>query len=141
MELRMNANAIITNDNGKILILKLKKGPFKGKLSIPGGGIEPGETSKDAIKREIFEETGLNISNNITPLGFCELINHKIKSHRIVALLHSKTNGIPITTAEGKAEWMDIEEVKKLENDIVPFTLEAIKIWEKDSTHFELITR
>ena len=36
-------------------------GPFKGEWLLPGGGIEPGETPEDAVRREAREETGLEI--------------------------------------------------------------------------------
>ena len=35
--------------------------PQKGKWSIPGGGLEVGETIKDGVRRELREETGLEV--------------------------------------------------------------------------------
>jgi nucleoside triphosphatase len=51
--------AIIFNPEGKILLCKSHK--WENKYVIPGGHIELGEKMEDALKREIFEETGLNI--------------------------------------------------------------------------------
>ena len=64
MKLRLNANGIIFNDKEEILLITLKKGKFKDKLCIPGGGIEPGETSIDTLKREIKEATGIILDKN-----------------------------------------------------------------------------
>ena len=36
---------------------------YKGKLDLPGGGIEYGETALETIKREFMEEVGINIQN------------------------------------------------------------------------------
>ena len=136
MKLRLNANAIILNKEGKVLGIKLKTGPYAGGICIPGGGINPGELSFDTIKREIREETGIHINEEIIAFGFCELINSSSEHHRVVLLLHSIGEGIPKETEEAVAEWMDLEHLK--ENGI-PFTKRAIEIWEKGNPHFTLV--
>ncbi len=49
----------IINYNGRYVLIKRKKSPFKDKLAIPGGHVEKGETLKECVIREIQEETGL----------------------------------------------------------------------------------
>lgn len=49
--------------NNKILLIKKQGGPYDGKLDLPGGRIEFGERPKDALKRELLEETGIEITN------------------------------------------------------------------------------
>jgi len=51
--------ALIFNDKNQLLIVKTHK--WKGKYTIPGGHVEMGEYLEDALKREIQEETGLNL--------------------------------------------------------------------------------
>jgi len=51
--------AIITKDNKIILIKRVK--PNETYWVFPGGGIEKGETKKQALIREIKEELGLDI--------------------------------------------------------------------------------
>lgn len=51
--------ALIFNPEGKIFLMKSHK--WKGKYVIPGGHVELGESIEAALKREIKEETGLEI--------------------------------------------------------------------------------
>jgi ADP-ribose pyrophosphatase YjhB (NUDIX family) len=44
---------------GRALIVRRASEPLKGEWSIPGGLVELGEKLLDAVKREVFEETGL----------------------------------------------------------------------------------
>lgn len=48
---------IVKND--QIVLIKRGKNPHKGEWSLPGGGVELGETTRGAIAREIKEETGV----------------------------------------------------------------------------------
>lgn len=48
-------------DGGSILLVKRGHEPSLGLWSLPGGGIELGETASEAIAREVFEETGLSV--------------------------------------------------------------------------------
>lgn len=55
---------IVTDQSGRFLVTKRKmdKQWAPGALEVPGGGVKAGETSLEAVKREVSEETGLNIS-------------------------------------------------------------------------------
>jgi len=52
---------VIVERDDKVLLIKRGTPPFKGKLAIPGGHLKYGETVEAAAKREILEETGLEI--------------------------------------------------------------------------------
>jgi 8-oxo-dGTP diphosphatase len=52
--------AIIMQDE-RILLVRRSNPPLQGEWSIPGGLVETGETTKEAIVREVREETGLEI--------------------------------------------------------------------------------
>ncbi len=51
----------IVEKNGKILLIKRKKEPFKGAYALPGGFVECGESCENAVVREVEEETGLKV--------------------------------------------------------------------------------
>lgn len=54
---RPSVYGVIIND-GKILMIRNKS---NGKLFFPGGGVNLGETLLNALKREVIEETGIEI--------------------------------------------------------------------------------
>ena len=56
--------AFIFSADEKVLLGHNKKGgTYQGILVVPGGGIEANETMLDAVKREMLEELGIDISN------------------------------------------------------------------------------
>jgi ADP-ribose pyrophosphatase YjhB (NUDIX family) len=52
---------IVHDAAGRLLLIKRANEPGRGRWSVPGGRVEPGETDKEAVVREIFEETGLDV--------------------------------------------------------------------------------
>jgi ADP-ribose pyrophosphatase YjhB (NUDIX family) len=56
-------------DGGRILMALRGKPPLMGQWSLPGGLVEPGETLEEAVRREVLEETGLDVR----PLGVLEI--------------------------------------------------------------------
>lgn len=51
----------IFSKDDKILLGKNRPGGvYEGSYVIPGGGVEPGETNEQALRREMLEETGID---------------------------------------------------------------------------------
>lgn len=54
-------DAVIEDRNGNIILIKRKYPPFQGFYALPGGFIEQGENQKQALLREVKEETNLDV--------------------------------------------------------------------------------
>jgi ADP-ribose pyrophosphatase YjhB (NUDIX family) len=69
----VGCGAFILNENNELLLHKRSKSPEIGYWSIPGGKVEMFEKFEDAVKREIKEETDLDIEI-IRLNGICDHI-------------------------------------------------------------------
>lgn len=64
--LHRRAYRAIINEGSKLLMVQSEK---YGEIKFPGGGIEHGESIFEALKREVIEETGYEIEEEILPFG------------------------------------------------------------------------
>jgi 8-oxo-dGTP diphosphatase len=79
-------SAAIIRD-GKVLIVRRARPPARGVFTLPGGGVEAGETLHEAVIREVLEETGLVIAP-IALAGHREVIardgDGKVERHFVI---------------------------------------------------------
>jgi 8-oxo-dGTP diphosphatase len=78
---RLGSAVLVTSGDSVLLGVRAKE-PNRGKWVLPGGKIEPFESIEDAARREVREETGLDV--RITgQLGAYEIINPP-DEHRLI---------------------------------------------------------
>lgn len=61
MEIVLAAGAVVTDLQGRVLLVRRARDPQRGRWSVPGGRVEPGESLEQAAAREVLEETGLRV--------------------------------------------------------------------------------
>jgi len=132
---------LIFNAKGEIFLMKSDK--WKGMYCIPGGHIELGETLIDAVKREIKEETNLDVKNiefhSIQDCIFSE--NYYKKRHFIfVDFVCTAVSNEVILSDEGfDYVWIKPENIDKY--SVEPYTVRMIKFYLKKSNKSRYITK
>lgn len=102
---------IIDKDN-KILLVKRKNPPNKGSWAIPGGKVKFGETLEEAVKREIKEETNLDIKVKDL-LAVVEIIKEGFH-YIILDFLCEVTGGNLMASSDAEeAKYFRLEELEK----------------------------
>ena len=102
--------AIAVCDKG-LLLVRRGRAPSRGRWSLPGGRVEPGETAEQALLREVAEETGLVVEigalvGEVTRPGVADVI-YRIQDFRVTAV------GGVLTAGDDAAEvaWVPIDQV------------------------------
>ena len=106
--------SVLIKSNNKLLLGIRNKEPNKGLIITPGGGVELFENMIDTVKREIMEETGLEITN-IKQLKTYEIIN-KPDEHRIIIYWSADYDKNSIHSASDltNAKFYSKEEIQEL---------------------------
>ena len=73
--------------NHNILLINKTRGPYKGKLDLPGGKIEHGENITECLSRELAEETGVQVQGAELLKNSTYKINFK-DGEKIISMHH-----------------------------------------------------
>ena len=121
--------AVIRNKDGDFLLLK-RSNPYisdidngdtkKLRWDLPGGRVESGENIQNALKREVKEETNLDVTKTIRILDVHESFYHK-GFHTVRIYFEVITKGtVKVSEEHCEAQWYNREEIIKLsKQDVV----------------------
>lgn len=126
----VSVGALIENDEGKILMIKEPKRGWE----FPGGQVEIGENLTEALKREVKEETGIDIAiGNLTTInsniGIGVQYDGVSPIPTIVSFgFNGKSISGELTTSEESLEvkWFERDEVLNLIEE--EFTRDKVKL-------------
>ena len=113
----VGVGAVVVRD-GKALLIKRGHEPRKGEWSLPGGIVELGESLVDALRREVREETGLEISIGAHIETF-DRIHHdtegRVRFHFVIVdYLCVAADGEPIAGTDADAvAWASVAELDR----------------------------
>lgn len=132
-ELESVAKALIINSDNNVLILTLgehKQRPEKSfKPDLPGGMVDPGESDRDGVIREVAEETSIVVDlNSAIPIySKTEFYNNENKSvtkHLFIIQLDTNPE-VQLSWEHSDYKWIPLDELQNFE--LRSFYDEAIK--------------
>ena len=121
---------IVVFQHQKVLLIRRGKPPLQGDWSIPGGKQKLGETLQEAARREVQEETGIEIG----PLKLVDVVDSIIKDsqqrikyhYSLIDWMGEYQSGILNAADDATdAKWFDVNELQSL--GLWDKTLEIIK--------------
>jgi 8-oxo-dGTP diphosphatase len=104
------ADCVVFDAKGRVLLVRRKYPPYKGRYALPGGFVEIGETVEDACRRELAEETGL-VAGRLRLVGVYSDPKRDPRQHTCSAVFLAKAaRGSPragddAAAAEWIADW------------------------------------
>ena len=119
--LQVGVKILIKNKEGRFLLLRrsLTKYPdVKGRWDIVGGRINPGTTLLDNLKREVKEETGLDIIGEPRLVAAQDILRKK--GYHVIRLTYvGEAKGeVKLDKSENDDfKWLSLAEMKKLDVD------------------------
>ncbi|XPP26702.1 MAG: NUDIX domain-containing protein [Leucobacter sp.] len=103
--------------NGGLSVLLVERGhdPYRGRLALPGGFVEPGEVAESAARRELAEETGIaDFPGGFEQLGAYGPAGRRDPRGEVlsVAFLARAAEVLPLRAGDdaAAAHWVPIEE-------------------------------
>jgi ADP-ribose pyrophosphatase YjhB (NUDIX family) len=121
----------------RVLLVQRGHAPMQGEWSLPGGALEIGETLEEGVKREVLEETGLNIEPITRVEVFVRIARDdagRVQFHYVLVDYLCRITGGSAACASDAAFASDAIDLRWAARDeldtIAPFTREVIlKAW------------
>jgi 8-oxo-dGTP diphosphatase len=88
----LTVDAVVFDAQDRLLLIRRKFPPFKGRYALPGGFVEIGETVEKAAARELEEETGLK-SKSLRLVGIYSDPKRDPRRHTVSVAFLVQTTG------------------------------------------------
>ncbi len=120
----MGVGGVVISEE-KVLLVKLTYGPAKGMWLIPGGLVDRGETLQEAVKREIFEETSIQVQPSGI-VGIRSMVRAEDQLTDLYCIFTCEIVNSPEILAKDDLEvaevkWMPLDELSK-DPDVTSYT-------------------
>ena len=131
----MAVGAVIEDDESRVLLVKHRPergGYWKGKWICPGGSLELGESIEEGIKREVREETDLDIELTEPLVPFERIVRSGERTELHVIYIDYRARLVAGEPRPGsdvsEALWVERERLPKIWEELHPDTQRLLKI-------------
>lgn len=129
---RLGVYGIALEGSKILLVTKGPNGCYSNKLDLPGGGIEFGESSEEALRREFLEETGrafqtMHLVNNVSHV--LEVLDPAYHFHHLGQLYFITGLDMAPSHPFEQHDWYDFQELRP--EQLTPFAGIVIKDLQK----------
>lgn len=112
------------DENSRPMLLLIRRGgePFRGSWALPGGFVDEGETSIEAARRELQEETGvaLDSTDGLKLVGVYDTPGRDPRGWTISAAYTIELPGMPLAVGAddaAEARWFPLSDLPSLAFD------------------------
>ncbi len=126
---RVGVGAVVLHGR-RVLLVRRGGQPSMGKWTLPGGLVELGETTAQAVRREIAEECDLDIRLG----GVAGVVDRvvrdetgRVRYHYVLVdyVAFSDTDRVQAGSDAAEARWVDVDEIERL--DVTDGLLDMIR--------------
>lgn len=137
---RLGAYAVAVSD-GRMLLTRISpRGYPAGMWTLPGGGVNHGESPNDAVRRELYEETGLEARSvaladvhdvHVVDLGRDDQYEDYHGVHLLYVVDVDDEAPLEIKDIDGttdRAEWVSVDRIGSADYPVLPMVVHALDL-------------